>query len=272
MSQLDAYQVSGLPVIDATGKLVGNFSVTNLLAVWGSSMFEQLTMSVHDYLAATSPHSLEPIAAKSTDRLVDVVSLMIDKQVHRLWLVNGDFKPIGVVTMSDVCAVVCQHVEQGLDAAKRDTFYATFRSVFEGKALAAGADGKSVVLVDDINDKNAQWLVKHEPLGTVVSLQAANGKFVAVDAHHNVALRDALDADGHLLLLSNDVGSVAIHDENGGFLEPHRGVVASHKQSSSQPLKRQWWKMTVRSTSAPAPSNASTHGSHGAHASHGSHK
>ena len=171
---------------------------------------------------------------------------MVDKQVHRLWIVDSNDKPVSVITMSDVCSLICHYVEKGAPDAKRDAFTANFRSTFDGKAFGIAKD--KVALLDDVNDRNAQWRVQHLPVGTLVTLQAANGKFLSVDKHQHVGLVDGPPTtDCHLLLLSSETGTVAFHSDAGGFLEPHNGAVVSHKQSSAAPLKRQWWRMHMSS-------------------------
>ena len=57
VAQLDEAQVSALPIVDGDGKLVGTFSVTNLLALWTDDIIEQsLSMTVADYLHKHSPN------------------------------------------------------------------------------------------------------------------------------------------------------------------------------------------------------------------------
>lgn len=55
IAQLDAYQVSGLPVTDDNGHLIGNFSITNLLSIWADNANESISLTVEAFLAKYSP-------------------------------------------------------------------------------------------------------------------------------------------------------------------------------------------------------------------------
>ena len=105
---------------------------------------------------------------------------------------------------------------KGAPDAKRDAFTANFRSTFDAKALGIDATHNKVALLDDVNDRNAQWRVQHLPVGSLVTLQAANGKFLSVDKHQHVALVDSSSSDCHLTMMSSDAGTIAFHSDQGG--------------------------------------------------------
>jgi len=105
---LEAHHISALAVVDDHGRLVGNFSLTNLVALWLSdeNVNGDPDQSIETYLKKHSISSLWPVTTKRTESLVDVMSRMTDDQVHRLWIVDDDGKPSGVVSMTDLFQIV----------------------------------------------------------------------------------------------------------------------------------------------------------------------
>jgi hypothetical protein len=62
--------------------------------------------------------------------------------VHRFYVVDDKSRPVGVVSLTDVCKLFRDYVETSARVsvrARRDAFQATFRS-FDGKALGAHGD------------------------------------------------------------------------------------------------------------------------------------
>lgn len=244
IAQLDAYQVSGLPVTDDNGHLIGNFSITNLLSIWADNANESISLTVEAFLAKYSPESLRPKTARRDEKLVDVVSRLVEQQIHRAWIVDKDNKPVGVISMTDICKIIRDHTEAAetgaTTRAPREPFGCVFRT-FDGKSIGI-KDGK-IALLSDANSADAVWKVHHLPIGTQVTLQASNGKYLSVDSKHHLSLSDAATPDTHILLISSETGAIALHDAAGGFLEPHGDTLMSRAQQSTQALKKQWFKM-----------------------------
>ncbi|HUG06450.1 MAG TPA: CBS domain-containing protein [Candidatus Limnocylindria bacterium] len=98
-SLLDTYHVSGLPVVDRDGDLVGVLSQTDLLRA-----------RVIDHLWNVLPglavrHLMTAPAVTATEKmpLDEAASLMEERQIHRLVVVSDDGRtPIGVLSVSDL--------------------------------------------------------------------------------------------------------------------------------------------------------------------------
>jgi acetoin utilization protein AcuB len=97
---LDTYHISGVPVVDRDGQLVGVLSQTDLLRA-----------RVIDHLWNTLPglavrHLMTTPAITVTEAtpLNEAAVLMEDRQIHRLVVVSDDDarRPVGVVSVSDV--------------------------------------------------------------------------------------------------------------------------------------------------------------------------
>lgn len=79
--------VTGLPVVDATGKLVGVVSKKDL----GRPGF-----TVKDIM------STPPVASRADSKVADAAVLMLKHKVHRVPIVDDDAKVVGIVTRTDV--------------------------------------------------------------------------------------------------------------------------------------------------------------------------
>jgi signal-transduction protein with cAMP-binding, CBS, and nucleotidyltransferase domain len=74
--------------------------------------------------------------------LADVINRLIEKQVHRLWIVDDHCKPVGVVSMTDICKLIRDHVDaswQHQARTTRDSLCRTFLS-HEGTALCINGE------------------------------------------------------------------------------------------------------------------------------------
>ena len=96
---MDFYRISGLPVLDWEGSLVGVISQTDLLhartteALWGawSALTVRHLMS-HPAVAVTSDVTVE-----------DAARIMEERHIHRLVVIGDDGEtPIGLLSVSDL--------------------------------------------------------------------------------------------------------------------------------------------------------------------------
>lgn len=106
-------RLSAIPVIDADGKLIANFSASVLKGLQRSQVLE-LSLPVVEFLKrqpVKAPSlrvklgyakSLYPIAVTADTTLEIAVLKMIAYKIHRLWCVDNDGKLVGLVTISDL--------------------------------------------------------------------------------------------------------------------------------------------------------------------------
>ena len=96
--------MSSVAVVDAEGKLVGNISSHDLKAMILDPMqFRSLSHNIGDSnFKAVHTHRLSIITP--SDTLETVITKLATEHVHRLYVVDHDRKPVGVVSLRDVIA------------------------------------------------------------------------------------------------------------------------------------------------------------------------
>jgi CBS domain-containing protein len=114
----DEHEISGAPVVDAAGRLVGVVSRTDLVRRYMSGdddrdprMLAELfsyddedddgplpdqVISVEDFM------STDPVSAPPTASLRELAERMLRSRVHRVIIVDGQDTPVGIVTSLDL--------------------------------------------------------------------------------------------------------------------------------------------------------------------------
>lgn len=97
---LSANSISGLPVVDAGGTLVGVISQTDLIAIMESNVGRLVRAKPSGFRVGelmSRPAVTVPLAGS----LVDAARLMIDCQVHRVVATDDAGHPVGVLSAID---------------------------------------------------------------------------------------------------------------------------------------------------------------------------
>lgn len=103
--------VSAVGVVDEQGKLVGNFSASDLKGLYREQL-PSLTLSVREYLKKHSPKSLSPISTPKDATLMEVAKMLKENKLHRLWVLDENRKPAGVITLTDLMGLVENHRDE----------------------------------------------------------------------------------------------------------------------------------------------------------------
>ena len=98
VSVLDSKKITGLPVVDASGALVGVLSQTDLVRARSNPHLAQnwLGLAVGDIM--TKPALTIP----ATAGLEEAARVMEERRVHRLVVVDDKATPIGIISTSDL--------------------------------------------------------------------------------------------------------------------------------------------------------------------------
>jgi len=96
---LELHEVTGLPVVDADGKLVGVISQTDLLR--GSGDVHSAVRRRYTGLRVADLMSSPAITVDISTPLREAARLMRDEKIHRLVVVDVAERPLGVLTSMD---------------------------------------------------------------------------------------------------------------------------------------------------------------------------
>jgi CBS domain-containing protein len=95
---LDSRKITGLPVIDADGLLVGVLSQTDLVRVRAN----QNMATNWPGLAVGQVMTKPALTISATARLEEAARLMEERRVHRLVVTDDAATPIGIISTSDL--------------------------------------------------------------------------------------------------------------------------------------------------------------------------
>lgn len=104
---LEANHISGLPVVDGGGSLVGVISQTDLLHLAHQSISDILRARP-DGLRVGEVMTSPPLTVPMTASLVDAARVMHEAHVHRLVALDDADEPVGVLSASDYVALVAE--------------------------------------------------------------------------------------------------------------------------------------------------------------------
>jgi CBS domain-containing protein len=100
---LTEHHVSGLPVVDAMGAIVGVVSRTDILGE--SPRVSALVRGHADRLLVGELMSSPAITVSITTTLRDAARAMRDARIHRVVVVDEAARPVGVLSASDYVAI-----------------------------------------------------------------------------------------------------------------------------------------------------------------------
>lgn len=101
--KLTLHEISAVPVLDEKdGKLVGTVSASDLRGIHQDS-FKTTLLPVMEFLQLQHGGQVRAmVTCTANDVLADVMEKVLKNKVHRVWVVDDQQKPVGVVTLSDI--------------------------------------------------------------------------------------------------------------------------------------------------------------------------
>jgi len=104
---IEKHQVSALPVLDNNGKVIGNFSASDLKK-FISDEWMSFSWTVGDYIKKYS--SFQSKTIKSNELFSNLIKNFAEgvegHRYHRFWIVDDEGKPTSTVTMTDVMRMI----------------------------------------------------------------------------------------------------------------------------------------------------------------------
>jgi len=100
--------ISACGVVDDSGKLVGNISAADIkLLGYDLSFFQALAFTVNEYIQLIKEKTGRKTCVVSVkeggkETVGDVVQKLLENHIHRLYIVDADEKPVGLISMTDI--------------------------------------------------------------------------------------------------------------------------------------------------------------------------
>lgn len=101
---------SGIGVINDKGVLSGNFSASDCVGIYREEL-PSFLLSVAEFLEKHSPNSMKPICCKSDITFQGVLKEMVKSNVHHIYVIDGDHKPISIVSATDIMKCIRDYTE-----------------------------------------------------------------------------------------------------------------------------------------------------------------
>lgn len=104
-------KVSGIAVVDANNKYIGNFSASDLRGFHlMQDDLSSLLLPIMEFLNTTiyeeEKQKLKPLTHNNT--LIAAIRDLSVERVHRVWVVNEKNEVDGVFTLTDLCRLICE--------------------------------------------------------------------------------------------------------------------------------------------------------------------
>ena len=99
---LEIEDIMALPLVDDTGKLVATLSASDLRGLRSFQLKSILLSSIQFLLLFRGPAARRCVTCTENDTLFDIITKFIIFKVHRIWVVDANYHPVGVISLSDV--------------------------------------------------------------------------------------------------------------------------------------------------------------------------
>jgi len=102
-------RVSGIALVDQEGHLRGNFSASDLRGILPDSFHMFYGSTLHFLCKGTQSYPKVPKSCLDTTTLGTALGMLVENHIHRLYIVDELDHPIGIVSLSDIIAVLASH-------------------------------------------------------------------------------------------------------------------------------------------------------------------
>jgi CBS-domain-containing membrane protein len=102
--RMNDMRVSAAPIVNDHGVLVGTLSVSDLKGLVVDS-FSSLLGSTLDFSQKHHYVQSVPVVCQPTDSFAKVVQEVALSRRHRVWIVDSTQKPVGVISLTDICRI-----------------------------------------------------------------------------------------------------------------------------------------------------------------------
>jgi len=104
------HDVRAVAVVDDSGKLIGNLSSSDLRGITSENL-ALVQLSAIEFLKKIneSKDIQKMITCHPNDRFKEIMTKMMISKVHRVWIVDSECRPIGVLTLTDIIKTLLEY-------------------------------------------------------------------------------------------------------------------------------------------------------------------
>jgi CBS domain-containing protein len=88
-----------------SGKLEATLSASDLRGIYREKLIPLLDMNVLEFLKQIGPQLGRQVTVTPQDKLRDCMDKLLSGQVHRAWVLDDQFRPVGVITLTDIIKI-----------------------------------------------------------------------------------------------------------------------------------------------------------------------
>jgi len=109
---MNTMKVGAAPILNEQGQFIGTLSVSDLKSLaYGS--FESLLTTTADFSRKHAGSNIpSPIVCAPNDSVSYVLGLISQSRVHRVWVLDQNQHPVGVISLTDICRTVAALTKQ----------------------------------------------------------------------------------------------------------------------------------------------------------------
>jgi len=105
-------KVTGVAVVDQSGKLVDNISASDLKLVGADvELLSRVFMSVSEFLKVDNSKERELIFVPTSATIGEVFEKIVSNKTHRVYVTDESNKPVGIISIGDVLESVLNSVK-----------------------------------------------------------------------------------------------------------------------------------------------------------------
>ena len=101
------HRKNAIAIVDKDGRIISNLSASDLRGLHRGNI-DSLLLPVYEFLETNSrernggllPDQLR--TAKPDTPLDEIVQMILDSRIHRVWITNDNDEPVGVVSITDI--------------------------------------------------------------------------------------------------------------------------------------------------------------------------
>ncbi|GAM16848.1 hypothetical protein SAMD00019534_000230 [Acytostelium subglobosum LB1] len=112
------HRVNGIAVVDEKNQILANISARDLKELLNETrIFENLFLSVGEFISKVRQQDYKAvhpsICCSKDEPLKKLITRMAAAKIHRVFMVDQDRKPIGVVSLQDILEKILDHINSG---------------------------------------------------------------------------------------------------------------------------------------------------------------